>query len=83
MLDGIELPVLFAVFFVFKFPFFLSSFLCKPGVGSSSPLPECFQKILCVPERWKGTERRGFARENDLQALELDPHALVAPASSN
>jgi hypothetical protein len=28
-----------------------------------------FQKILCVPERWKGTERRGFARDNNLQAL--------------
>lgn len=42
-----------------------------------------FQKILCVPDRWKGTDGRGFARENDLQALELDPHALVAPASSN
>jgi hypothetical protein len=42
-----------------------------------------FQKILCVPDRWKGTERRGLARENDLQALELDPHALVDPASSN
>ena len=45
MLGGEELPVLFAVFFVLKFPFFLSGFLCKPGVGSSSPLPECFQKI--------------------------------------
>ena len=45
MLCGIELPVLFAMFFVFKFPFFLSGFLCKTGVGSSSPLPECFQKI--------------------------------------
>jgi len=28
-----------------------------------------FQKILCEPERWKGTERRGFARDNNLQAL--------------
>ncbi len=45
MLGGIELPVLFAVFFVFKFLFFYSASLCKTGVGSSSPLPECFQKI--------------------------------------
>jgi hypothetical protein len=45
MLGGIELPVLIAVFFVFKFPFFTSGILCKPGVGSSYPLPECFQKI--------------------------------------
>ena len=45
MLGGIELPVLFAMFFVFKFLFFYSACVCNPGVGSSSPLPECFQKI--------------------------------------
>ena len=45
LLGGFELPVLFAMFFVFKFLFFYSGFLCKTGVGSSSPLPECFQKI--------------------------------------
>jgi len=35
-----------------------------------------FQKILCVPERWKGTERRGFARDNNLQAFFVLPHTL-------
>ena len=45
MLGGIELPVLFAIFFVFMFPFLTSEILCKPGVENSSPLPECFQKI--------------------------------------
>lgn len=32
-----------------------------------------FQKILCVPDRWKGTERRGFARDNNLQAFFVRP----------
>jgi hypothetical protein len=36
-----------------------------------------FQKILCVPDRWKGTERRGFARDNNLQAFFVLPHTLL------